>query len=150
MELHIPFLLSVLPLNPASSPVYLHPSRVNGYGDGLVRLLQRLVGVGVQRQAALPEARVVARRELGYELVEAEAKSLKLAVGHPVEGPYGIECRLGSACRDGPPPPVHRLKLLPVVIHEAEFEDELSSSNEAFVDFSPVGGHVDTINVNAK
>jgi len=46
--------------------------------------------------------------------------------------------------------PVRRFELFPVVLHEAEFEDELSASYEAFVGFSPVHGYVGVINVNAK
>ena len=45
---------------------------------------------------------------------------------------------------------VHGVELVRVVLCEAQFEDELSSSDEAFVCHSPVCGLVGTINVNAS
>ena len=143
VELHVPLPLPMFPLHPASGPVHLDLGGVDGYGDGLVRLLQRLVGVGVQRQDALPQARVIARRKLGYELVEAAGEPLELAVGHPVEVPYSgeeLDVGVGEAVGAVLLAPVHGLQLLRVVLHEAEFEDELSPSDEAFVCFSPIYG----------
>ncbi len=52
---------------------------------------QCLIGVGVQRWAALLEARVVARGELGYEFVEGSGESFELTVGHLVEVADGYE-----------------------------------------------------------
>ncbi len=49
------------------------------------------VGVGVQVEASCPEARVVARGELGYEFVEAAGESFELAVGYSVEDSEGGE-----------------------------------------------------------
>ena len=45
---------------------------------------------------------------------------------------------------------VHGVELCLVVLHEAQFQDEFSSSDEAFVCLPPVGGHVDIININAR
>ena len=45
---------------------------------------------------------------------------------------------------------VHGVELCLVVLHEAQFQDEFSSSDEAFVCLPPVGRYVDTINVNAR
>ena len=44
----------------------------------------------------------------------------------------------------------HGVEFCLVVFYDAQFEDELASSDEAFVCFFPVRGHVGTINVNAK
>lgn len=46
--------------------------------------------------------------------------------------------------------PVHGVQLLLVALYEAEFEDEFSPSDEAFVCFTPVYGRKDAINVIAQ
>lgn len=68
MELHVPPLLTVLPLHPSSGPVHLDPGRVDGYGYELIRLLPMLV-VGVEGEAALSEVQVLDGLELMYEFV---------------------------------------------------------------------------------
>jgi len=85
--------------------------------------------------------------------VEAAGESLKLAVGHPVGVSYGgEELSVGSAQAVGPTqlPSVHRLKLLPVVLHEAEFEDEFAAADEFLVDLLLVGRHRGSIMVIAQ
>ncbi len=83
----------------------------------------------------------------------ALVKSFELAVGYAVEVSDGCEGLdvggsefVGAALLS----PVHCIERCLIVLYKAEFQYELSPSDEAFVGFSPGGGHVDTINVNAK
>jgi len=47
-------------------------------------------------------------------------------------------------------PLVHRFKLLPVALHEAQFEDELAPTDEFLIDLLPVGDHGGSIRGIAK
>ncbi len=85
--------------------------------------------------------------------MEAAGESFELAVGYAVEESEGgeeLDVCGGELVGASFFSVVHGVELCLVVLYEAQFEDEFSSSDAALVCFSPVGGHVGTINVNAK
>jgi len=59
VELNVPLLLAVLPLDPASGLLHAYAGGVDGDGDGLGGVFEILVRVDAEEEDAFPDAGVV-------------------------------------------------------------------------------------------